>query len=134
MTPDIRSTFTPAQSLSVTFDNTRQTTTSSTRTEYSPLLQSSFRAQLSQPLLQGFGNWINTRFIVQAKTNRRIADSAFRQQVIFTVGQVESIYWALVSAYEDEQAKERALQAVHATGERTTASSWRSARWRRWTS
>ena len=29
--------------------------------------------------------------------------------MIYTVNQVESIYWALVSAYEDEQAKERAL-------------------------
>ncbi len=53
---------------------------------------------------------INRRFIVQAKNDRRITDSAFRQQVIYTVTQVENIYWALVSAYEDEQAKERALE------------------------
>ncbi len=54
--------------------------------------------------------WLNQRFIVQAKNTRRITDSSFRQQVIYTVNQVENIYWALVSAYEDEQAKERALQ------------------------
>jgi outer membrane protein TolC len=46
---------------------------------------------------------------VQAKNNRQITDSSFRQQLMSTVTQVESIYWGLVSAYEDEQAKERAL-------------------------
>ncbi len=101
--------FTSGTLLSVTFDNTRQTT-NSTRSNYSPLLQSTFRAQATQHLLQGFGPWVNRRFIVQAKNDRRITDSAFRAQVIYTVSQVESIYWALVSAYEDVQAKERALQ------------------------
>ncbi len=100
--------FSPGTALSVTFNNTHQSTNSITST-YSPLLQSSLRAQATQHLLQGFGTWVNRRFIVQAKNDRRIADSAFRQQVIYTITQVESIYWALVSGYEDEQAKERAL-------------------------
>ena len=100
--------FSTGTALSVTYDNTRQTTNSQGNV-YSPLLQSNFRAQATQHLLQGFGPWINKRFIVQAKNNRQIADSAFKQQVIYTVTQVESIYWALVSAYEDEQAKTRAL-------------------------
>ena len=46
---------------------------------------------------------------MQAKNDRRITDSSFRQQLLYTVNQVENIYWGLVSAYEDEQAKERAL-------------------------
>jgi outer membrane protein TolC len=92
----------------VTFNNTRQTTNSG-YSSYSPLLQSTFRATATQHLLQGFGPGINGRFILQAKNNRRITDSAFRQQVLYTVNQVENIYWGLVSGYEDEQAKERAL-------------------------
>ena len=76
---------------------------------YSPQLQTTFRATATQHLLQGFGPWINGRFIMQAKNDRRITDSSFRQQLLFTVNQVENIYWGLVSAYEDEQAKERAL-------------------------
>lgn len=95
--------------LDVTFDNSRSTTNNQ-NSFYSPLLQSSFRAQATQHLLQGFGWGVNGRFILQAKNDRRITDSAFRQQIIYTVTQVESIYWGLVSAYEDEQAKERALQ------------------------
>ena len=46
----------------------------------------------------------------QAINTRRITDSSFRQQIIFTVNQVENIYWVLVSAYEDEQAKEHQLE------------------------
>ena len=100
--------FQTGTSLALTFNNTR-TTTNSERSSYSPQLNSTFRAQATQHLLQGFGTWINGRFMIQAKNDRRITDSAFRQQVIYTVTQVESIYWALVSAYEDVQAKTRSL-------------------------
>jgi len=101
--------FTPGALLSVTFDNSR-TTSNNVYNSYSPLLQSNFRATLTQHLLQGRGFFINRRFIIQAKRDKQITDSAFRQQVLSTVNQVENIYWGLVSAYEDVQAKERALE------------------------
>jgi outer membrane protein TolC len=101
--------FVTGTSMTVGFNNTRETTNSE-RTSYSPLLQSTFNVQVTQHLLQGCCKWVNERFVIQAKNTRRITDSAFRQQLIYTIGQVESIYWALVSAYEDEQAKQRALQ------------------------
>jgi outer membrane protein len=94
--------------LTVGFNNTR-VTTNNAFSNYSPSLNTSFRVTGTQHLLQGFGPWINGRFVLQAKNDRRITDSAFRQQLLYTVNQVEAIYWALVSAYEDEQAKERAL-------------------------
>ncbi len=100
--------FLTGTAFSATFNNQRQTSTSS-RVGYSPQLSSTFRLEATQHLLQGFGPRINGRFIVQAKNNRRITDSAFRQQLLYTVNQIENIYWGLVSAYEDEQAKERAL-------------------------
>ncbi len=95
--------------LNVGFNNNRVTSTSDF-SAFTPSLNTMLRAQLTQHLLQGFGPRINRRFIVEAKVNRRITDSSFRQQVIYTISQVESIYWSLVSAYEDEQAKERALE------------------------
>lgn len=95
--------------LNVTYNNSRVTSTSYL-SAYTPQFNSNFKATVTQNLLQGFGPWIQGRFVVQAKNNRRITDSAFRQQVIYTVTQVESIYWNLVSAYEDVQAKERALE------------------------
>jgi outer membrane protein len=94
--------------LTVGFNNTR-VTTDNPFSNYSPDLTTSFRATATQHLLQGFGPGVNGRFILQAKNDRRITDSAFRQQLLYTVNQVENIYWSLVSAYEDEQAKERAL-------------------------
>ena len=108
--------FSTGTQLSVGFDNSRSNV--SVPSQYSsqnynsltPALNSSLTATVSQHLLQGCCTWLNRRFIVQAKNNRQITDAAFRQQLIYTIGQVESIYWALVSAYEDEQAKQRALQ------------------------
>jgi outer membrane protein TolC len=100
--------FLTGTALGVTFNNNRQTT-NSVRSSYSPQLQSTFRVTATQHLLYGFGPSLNGRFIIQAKNDRRITDSSFRQQLLFTVTQIESIYWGLVSAYEDEQAKERAL-------------------------
>jgi outer membrane protein len=64
---------------------------------------------VTQQLLQGAGIWVNKRLIYQAINDRRITDSSFRQQILYTVNQVETIYWGLVKAYEDVQAKERAL-------------------------
>ena len=92
----------------VTYNNSR-VSTNNPYVAYSPDISTTFRATATQHLLQGFGWGINGRFIVQAKNDRRITDSAFRQQLLYTVNQVENIYWGLVSAYEDEQAKERAL-------------------------
>jgi outer membrane protein len=94
--------------LTAGFNNTR-VTTNNPFSNYSPSITTNFRATATQHLLQGFGPWVNTRFVLQAKNDRRITDSSFRQQVLFTVNQVEKIYWAVVSAYEDEQSKERAL-------------------------
>jgi outer membrane protein len=100
--------FVTGTALQVQYQNTR-TTTDNLFSFYSPALQSAFNFSLTQHLLQGFGWGINGRFIVQAKNDRRIADSIFRQQLLYTINQVENIYWGLVSAYEDVQSKQRAL-------------------------
>jgi outer membrane protein len=99
--------FSTGTALQVTFDNTRLTTNNPFNL-YSPTLQSTFNAELTQHLLQGFGLGINRRFMVQATNDRRIADSAFRAQLLYTINQVEDIYWGLVGAYEDVAAKQRA--------------------------
>jgi outer membrane protein len=100
--------FVTGTAMQVAFDNTR-TTTDNLFSFYSPALQSTFNLSLTQHLLYGFGWGINGRFIVQAKNDRRIADSIFRQQLLYTINQVENIYWGLVSAYDDVQSKQRAL-------------------------
>ncbi len=101
--------FVTGTALAVGFDNSRVTSNNGFNV-YSPLLQASFQATLTQHLLNGFGPGINGRFIIEAKNDRRISDSAFRQQILFTINQVENIYWQLVADYEDVQAKQGALQ------------------------
>ena len=90
------------------FNNT-YATTSNTVTLFSPQLSSNFKATLTQHLLQGAGIWVNKRYMYQAINDRRITDSSFRQQLLYTVNQVESIYWGLVQAYQDVQSKQHAL-------------------------
>jgi outer membrane protein len=101
--------FLTGATLQVGFSNQRATSTNPF-SSYSPELNSSFTATVTQPLLQGAGIFVNKRYVYQALNNRRITDSTFRQQILFTVNQVENIYWGLVNAYEDVQAKERALE------------------------
>ncbi len=95
--------------LQVTFDNNR-ITTNQPFTNYSPVLNANFLVTVTQHLLYGFGPGINARLIIQAKNDRRITDAGFRQQILYTINQVENIYWGLVSSYEDVQSKQRALE------------------------
>ena len=101
--------FTPGTALAITWNNGRNAT-NNTLASYVPQLSSSFKATVTQQLLQGAGVRVNKRFVYQALNDRRITDASFRQQILYTVNQVESIYWGLVSAYEDVQAKQRALE------------------------
>ena len=104
--------FLPGETLAVTFNNTRSTSDMNSLfgNFYSPEVNSSFNAQLTQHLLQGFGWAVNGRYIAITKNNRRVTDSAFRAQLLYTIDQIENIYWGLVGAYEDEKAKEGALK------------------------
>jgi outer membrane protein TolC len=106
--------FSPGTALTVGFQNNRQTTNSIFNT-LNPILNSSFRGTITQHLLQGFGRFINTRLIVQAKNNKKITEEGFRNQVIVTVSQIESIYFDLVNAYEDFKVKERSLALANKT-------------------
>lgn len=101
--------FIPGTLLTVAWNNNRATS-SSPFAAYFPNYNSTFKATLTQHLLQGAGFWVNKRFLYQAQNDRRITNSAFRQQLLYTVNQVEQIYWGLVQAYEDVQAKEQALE------------------------
>jgi outer membrane protein len=100
--------FVTGTALQVGWQNSRVATLNPFDT-YSPSVQAIFKATVTQHLLQGAGIWVNKRFMYEAINDRRITDSSFRQQILYTVNQVETIYWGLVQAYEDVQAKQRAL-------------------------
>jgi outer membrane protein TolC len=100
--------FVTGTNLQVAFNNTYASSSNSTA-QFSPQLSSNYQAQVTQHLLNGAGIWVNKRFMYQAQNDRRIVDASFRLQILYTVNQVETIYWGLVQAYEDVQAKEHAL-------------------------
>src|SRR5271157_129315 len=100
--------------LAVGFNNSRFTT-GSAFSSLSPALSSSFRAQVTQHLLQGFGFAPNTRFIQIAKNNREISDVAFRLQITTTVDQIENMYWDLVFAYENVRVQKEQLAFAQKT-------------------
>lgn len=89
-------------------DQSRQTVNSPFQ-QLNPSLSANYRFLVQQELLQGFGFSPNLRWLRLAKNNRKLTEIAFRQQIDFTITQIENIYWDLVNAYQDEQVKERSL-------------------------
>ncbi len=100
--------FPTGTSVQFEFDNGRQTI-NSPYAGLTPALNTNWRFLISQQLLAGFGLGPNLRYLRIAKNDKKISDSAFRDQVVATVTQITNIYWDLVSAYQDEQVKERSL-------------------------
>ncbi len=100
--------------MAVSFNNERQTSNSQF-TNVSPGLNSSFKFQLTQHLLQGFGFAANTRFIQIAKNDRELSDVAFRLQITTTVDQIENMYWDLVFAYENVRVQQEQLAFAQKT-------------------
>jgi outer membrane protein len=100
--------------MSVSFNNQRQTSNSQF-VNVTPGLNSSFKFQLTQHLLQGFGFAANTRFIQIAKNDRELSDVAFRLQITTTVDQIENMYWDLVFAYENVRVQQEQLAFAQKT-------------------
>ncbi len=117
-TVEVASSYSQAFSLGTNFtvtDYGYRQTTNSIYNVLSPQLTTQFNLIVNQPLLQGFGFATNQRFMHIAKKNLQLTDLGFQAQVIATITQVENIYWDLVSAYQDEQVKERSLQYANET-------------------
>src|SRR6516164_3956345 len=95
---------------SVTFGLTgfRQATTALTAL-FNPEVAPTMFLSLNQPLLNGFGYRANAVFIRQAQNELKIADSTFRQQVIAAVGQVLTLYYALLSDKEQVRVAQQAV-------------------------
>ena len=74
-----------------------------------PVRTGSMSLQITQPLLQGFGRSLNSRFIRIAKNDVKISDLVFRQQVIAAVATVVNLYSDLVSFNEDVKVRRQAL-------------------------
>ena len=110
--------FATGTSVSFSFGNSRQTT-NSPYFNLSPSLSSTFRFQVQQELLAGFGFGPNLRYLRIARNNKKISDIAFKDQVIATVTQIENIYWDLVSAFEQTRVNEQSFNFAQQTLDQT---------------
>lgn len=99
--------------LTATFNNSR--TTTNAFSSLNPSLSSTFRATVRQHLLSGCCMFVNRRNIISAGYNKQIADIAFENQVMFTVTQIQDIYWDLVNAYQNLLVKQRSLALANKT-------------------
>jgi outer membrane protein len=99
--------FTTGSSLSVSWDNTRASSTADNF--FNPYVQSSINIGFQQQLLAGAGRFVNRRNIIIAENNRKIADLQFAQQAITTVTNTITAYWELVYARENVKVEQQAV-------------------------
>lgn len=106
--------FPTGTSYAIAVNGARQSTTSVTSV-FNPQVTSSLTMGFNQPLLNGFGYRANARFLRLSRTNARIADSVFRQQVMATVSQILNLYYDLVFFRENTRVAERSLALAQKT-------------------
>jgi outer membrane protein TolC len=82
---------------------------------FDPEINGSWKVQVRQHLLQGWGRDNNRREILIARNDLKVTDASFRAQVIATVAQIQNIYWDLVNAYENVKVQQTALQFANRT-------------------
>jgi outer membrane protein TolC len=71
-----------------------------------------FRLYIQHNLLQGFGTGVNSRFIRVANKNLTASYSTFESQLLNIVSRVLNLYWDLVTAQDQLQATQSALDTA----------------------
>jgi len=99
--------FDTGSSLSVSWNNTRASSTASNF--FNPYVQSWLGVNFQQQLLAGAGRFVNRRNIIITENNRKIADLAFAQQAITTTTNTVNAYWELAYARENVKVQQQAV-------------------------
>ena len=103
--------FTTGTSFAVTLSNQTQFSTQQ-RLIYDPDIISRITIALIQQLTNGFGFEVNRRFETAARNNISVVRNWFLQQVDAVLQQAANAYWDLVSAQEQLQATQAALDSA----------------------
>ncbi len=82
---------------------------------FNPQVSSNLLLGFNQPLLNGFGYRANSKFIRIAKTDVKIADSVFRQNVMTAIAQVLNLYYDMVYYRDNVRVAERSLALAQKT-------------------
>ena len=103
--------FSAGFSFSVSFNSQRQSSTQQFL-RFDPAYTSRLSISANQPLLNGFSDAVNRRFITIARNHAQISRELFRQQVTAALVNAPNAYWDLVAAREGADAASRALAAA----------------------
>jgi HAE1 family hydrophobic/amphiphilic exporter-1 len=100
--------FTSGTSLSVAFNNMRQSSTQRFLL-YNPDLVSTFSVTFTQQLLSGFGSVVNKRFMEVTKKQSQMQQQLLRSQINTTLALAENAYWDVAAARENLRVAEESL-------------------------
>ena len=100
-TTDIRKPLTSGGALELGFSGDRQNVNNDQPLKFNPAYESSINLGLSQPLLRGFGEDVNTASIQLARNADRLAAVQLQSRLLDLVVGVEQAYWNLVVARQD---------------------------------
>ena len=99
---------------SVQFSMNRQSS-NSTFSTVNPSYRGTLTYSFTQPLLNGYGRFVNTSPITIARNNLEISEIAFERQVMDLVAGASNLYWDLVYARENIRVQEAALELAGRT-------------------
>ncbi|HEX3355401.1 MAG TPA: TolC family protein, partial [Tepidisphaeraceae bacterium] len=85
---------------------------------HNPAIENDYVLEISQPLLQNFGNEVNRARIVINRYNQRISLLEFRKQVETTVAELEKTYWDLTQAEANVKIQEDEVSQTIDTAQR----------------
>jgi outer membrane protein len=103
--------FTTGSSVSVAFNNMRQSSTQKFLL-YNPNFISQLSISFTQQLLNGFGTEVGRRFLQVANNETKILNESVRLQVNTTLAQAQNSYWDLVAARENVRVAEESLEVA----------------------
>jgi outer membrane protein TolC len=100
--------FTTGSSLSVSFNNMRQSSTQRFLL-YNPAFVSQLSVSVTQQLLSGSGRRIGRRFLDVVKNEKAVMKEGVRLQVSTTLARAQGAYWDLVAARESLRVAEQSV-------------------------
>ncbi len=89
--------------------NAVHTNSNSFLTSYDPLVQSGLTLAVSQPLVRDLSVDSARHQQLSSRINRDIADTRLRESIVHTTANVKSLYWGLVAAIANVDARASAL-------------------------
>ena len=90
--------------------NAVHTDSNSFLSSYNPQLQSGLTLNVSQPLIRDLSVDASRQQLISSHINREIAGTRLRESVVHTTANVKSVYWNLVSAIANVEARTSTLK------------------------